>query len=214
MKIRRLEDLDYYEILNIPRTVAPADILRAYLLAIATYRPEGLATYSLLTDEERRQMLARVDEAYAVLSDPERRAGYDERTVWGGAVAASLVHVRRSTEPLEIRDADRKKGWIKRLAGLFGRRKKVEAEPPPPPAGLSPTAAAAAAKVLRGDLLRSLRLHRGLTIEAASQALRVSPEALEGLETGEGGEFVDKIQRSALLVSYAKTLGLDIDALG
>jgi curved DNA-binding protein CbpA len=42
MKIRSLEELDYYEILNIPRTVSPADLLRAYLMAVATYRPEGL----------------------------------------------------------------------------------------------------------------------------------------------------------------------------
>ncbi|MDH4197530.1 MAG: molecular chaperone DnaJ, partial [Candidatus Aminicenantes bacterium] len=62
MKIRSLDELDHYEILNVPRTVSPADILRAYLMAVATYRPEGLATYSLLTAEERRLMLARVDE--------------------------------------------------------------------------------------------------------------------------------------------------------
>jgi len=213
MKIRSLEELDYYEILNIPRTVSPADLLRAYLMSVATYRPEGLATYSLLTDEERRLMLARVDEAYAVLSDPERRAGYDERTVWGGAVATSLVHIRRSTERLVIRDADRKKGWIRRLIGLLGRRKKAAAEPYPA-AGPSPAISPAADKVLRGDLLRSLRLHRGMTLEAAAQILRVSPKTLEALETGESGELVDKIQRSALLVSYAKTLGLDIDSLG
>ncbi|MDH4198337.1 MAG: helix-turn-helix domain-containing protein, partial [Candidatus Aminicenantes bacterium] len=196
-----------------PRTISPADILRAYLMAVATYRPEGLATYSLLTAEERRLMLARVDEAYAVLSDPERRADYDERTVLGPSVARSLVYVRRSTQPLEIHDADRKEGWLERFFGLFRRRTKADREPPGT-AGAPPAIPSAAVKVLRGDLLRALRLHRGVTLEAASQALRVSPKTLEALEAGESGEFVDKIRRSALLVTYAKTLGLDIDSLG
>jgi flagellar biosynthesis protein FlhG len=67
----------HYEVLDVPRG-APADVIEsAYRQGRALYDEEGVATYTLLDSEERKEMRARLDEAYRVLSNPTLRAAYD-----------------------------------------------------------------------------------------------------------------------------------------
>lgn len=66
---------DYYQILDLTENALPADIERQYERLTRLYQPERI------DDPEDRAYaeakLAEVEEAYAVLSDPERRAAYD-----------------------------------------------------------------------------------------------------------------------------------------
>jgi flagellar biosynthesis protein FlhG len=67
----------HYEVLDVPRG-APADVIEsAYRRNRELYDEEGVATYTLLDSEERRQIRARLDEAYRVLGNPALRAAYD-----------------------------------------------------------------------------------------------------------------------------------------
>ena len=51
---------------------------RAYRFSLDMYGEDAVATYSLLEPAEIEGMRSRIQEAYDVLSDPERRRGYDE----------------------------------------------------------------------------------------------------------------------------------------
>jgi curved DNA-binding protein CbpA len=73
-----LNDLtDYYLILDLKPDASPSDIREAYLRAKATYQKDNVALYTLIDGSEREEMLRRVEEAYQVLSNPERRREYD-----------------------------------------------------------------------------------------------------------------------------------------
>jgi flagellar biosynthesis protein FlhG len=73
-----LNDLtDYYLILDLKPDASPSDIREAYLRAKATYQKDNVALYTLIDGSEREDMLRRVEEAYQVLSNPERRREYD-----------------------------------------------------------------------------------------------------------------------------------------
>jgi hypothetical protein len=73
-----LNDLtDYYLILDLKPDASPSDIREAYLRAKATYQKDNVALYTLIDGGEREDMLRRVEEAYQVLSNPERRREYD-----------------------------------------------------------------------------------------------------------------------------------------
>jgi curved DNA-binding protein CbpA len=199
MTFPRLEDMDFYDLLGVDRTAAPEDVLRAYLDALATYQDGSLASYSLLTDEERRAMMGRLDEAYETLRDPDRRAAYDESL--GCGRPAGGAGFRRSTSRLEIQDAARPEGWAERLKARLGLRAKARrnGESPPPAAGPS-------GFLPRGDQLRALRLRRGLSAEAAARGLRLSQATFTALE--DGNPLPANADRAALLKAYARVLGL------
>ena len=65
---------DYYEVLGVPRTAAPADIKRAYRRLARKHHPD------LQPAEKRAQAsehFKEINEAYEVLSDPDKRSKYD-----------------------------------------------------------------------------------------------------------------------------------------
>lgn len=73
-----LNDLtDYYLILDLKPDASPSDIREAYLRTKATYQKDNVALYTLIDASEREDMLRRVEEAYQVLSNSERRREYD-----------------------------------------------------------------------------------------------------------------------------------------
>lgn len=62
--------MDYYQILNINVTASPEEIKRAYRRMSGKYHPDNAG-------EKARDMFDKVQEAYVVLSDEEKRAAYD-----------------------------------------------------------------------------------------------------------------------------------------
>ncbi len=62
---------DYYEILGVPRTASPDDLKAAFRKLARQFHPD----VSDAADAEER--FKEINEAYAILSDPDKRAAYD-----------------------------------------------------------------------------------------------------------------------------------------
>lgn len=62
---------DYYSLLNIPTTADAAEIKRAFRAAAKQYHPD------VNSAPNAAEMFKRCYEAYEILSDPAKRAGYD-----------------------------------------------------------------------------------------------------------------------------------------
>jgi curved DNA-binding protein len=68
-----MQFIDYYEVLGVPRDASAEDIKKAYRKLARKYHPDVNPG-----DEEAERKFKQVNEAHAVLSDPEKRKKYDQ----------------------------------------------------------------------------------------------------------------------------------------
>lgn len=68
---------NYYELLDVAPNATDEQLRRAWRQVRSTWNPHSIALYSLYTPEEAEAIRHKLEEAYAVLSNPERRARYD-----------------------------------------------------------------------------------------------------------------------------------------
>lgn len=66
-----------YDILDIMPDASQQEIREAYLRIKGTYSKDSVALYSLIDPNERNEMLHKIQEAYNILSNPEKRKEYD-----------------------------------------------------------------------------------------------------------------------------------------
>lgn len=113
-----IEDMDHYEILNVSRNASFKEIEKAYSIGKAAYSKDSLAHCSLLKDEERQQMMDRIEAAFMILGDEEKRQAYDENTLDNRDRYKEKAQFRQSTERMIFEDpaADRHRThFIRRL---------------------------------------------------------------------------------------------------
>lgn len=70
--------MDYYQILHISEKASQEEIRKAYRKLAVKYHPDNAG-------EQAREQFDKVQEAYGVLGDKEKRAAYDERRRGGEA---------------------------------------------------------------------------------------------------------------------------------
>jgi curved DNA-binding protein CbpA len=71
------EPLSFYDVLELTSDATPQEIRSAYLRLKASYSKDNIANYSIYSREETEQMLQKIEEAYLILANPERRRAYD-----------------------------------------------------------------------------------------------------------------------------------------
>ena len=87
----------YYDILRVSPEASPQGVRSAYRTLAQKYHPDKLPG-----NGDAVRVMAMLNEAYAVLSDPERRARYDRSIAPAAALAVTAR--RRVPEP-EVREA-------------------------------------------------------------------------------------------------------------
>jgi curved DNA-binding protein CbpA len=74
---RLLGELDYYQLLHLPRDAGSVEVKRAYHATTRVFHPDANRNLEPELQEAVRQIAKRVSEAYSVLRDPRRRRAYD-----------------------------------------------------------------------------------------------------------------------------------------
>jgi DnaJ-class molecular chaperone len=74
----RLDSRNYYEVLEIQTNCTQDDINKSYTRARNSYSGDSAALYSLVSQDECDKMLNLIEEAYSILSIPEKRKEYDK----------------------------------------------------------------------------------------------------------------------------------------
>ena len=207
---KKIEDMDYYELLNLRLDASPKEAENAYLLALATYHEEGLASYGVLSTEERHLILERIEQAFLILIDPLFRKVYDSSIASHRPERMQRAYFRRSTAKLEIEDASEEAKFLNRLKSLLGslRRRKKKGNHKDKKNGKD-RLALDGAHYYYGEYLKRARERRGLALEQIAKDCNISQAFLQALEEEDYNALPGGEELSRLLGVYARCLGLD-----
>jgi curved DNA-binding protein CbpA len=119
--LKKIEDWNYYELLSVERTASPDEIWEGYQAALTTYQDGSPALYGLVSETEGQQALARVQEAFQTLRDPDRRREYDLALLRHAPYVPPKAAFRKSIAKLEIEEAPPRLTLWARIKRLFVR---------------------------------------------------------------------------------------------
>ena len=199
--IKRFDELNKYELLRISPSASSFEIRQAYKNSLVIYEEGSLATYSLFTEEERKAILAKVEEAFLTLMDAEKRVSYDQSLVRNGEITEDSLtkRERKKAIPLFQINKTRNKGNI-----LIDMRKKIQEKG----AG-ELTGTTLKRDFISGEDLKNLRESLGIELEEMFQATKISPTTLEAIEKDLVANLPPKVYLKSFLKSYAEALQLD-----
>jgi len=116
-----IEEMDYYEILSVPFDATADEIESAYRFARSAYEENGLASYGLLSPEKRLEMLGRLEEAFETLYHFDKKMAYDRDLIALRPEIPCRAFFRKSTEPVEIGDAEGRDSLLKKMKNALRR---------------------------------------------------------------------------------------------
>jgi DnaJ-class molecular chaperone len=106
MRIKKTEEMNFYEILNVPASASQQSIEQAYTVGKNAFEEDSLAHYGLVDQEERERTLRRIEEAFKTLSNTRKRRRYDVKILRIKSEADEDAYFRTTTEKLVIEDTD------------------------------------------------------------------------------------------------------------
>jgi flagellar biosynthesis protein FlhG len=176
---------DLYELLEIERDASPTELERAYRITRAAWADDSLATYSLFGEDDAAAVRERLDRAYEVLSDPERRARYDA-SLGGpppapdeGVPAPELVE--RPVAPAQVEPE---------ITGFEGFE---DSDDDP----------------YDGARLRRARMRHGIGIDRIAEVTKINPTYLRFLEEEQFDDLPAAVYVRGFVTAYARCVGLD-----
>jgi curved DNA-binding protein CbpA len=222
-----------YDILELKPDASPQEVREAYLRTKAAYNKDSVALYTLISADEREEMLSRIEEAYGVLSNTDRRKDYDrnhghlelEDDFKPAPIAAGgrkIISIDR-VPPMES-SADSEDLLIAPKTDFSGDGIKplaAEARPKPQAAAESPIArkptrsleAALSQEIAqevewKGVFLRKVREFRRVSIEEMANITKVSKTYLNAIEEENFPKLPAAVFLRGFITQIAKTLKL------
>jgi curved DNA-binding protein CbpA len=200
--MKRLKDLNFYELLEVAFDASPFEVHQAYKEMGQLYHDDSLASYSFFSKEEREEILAKLDEAYSTLMDEKRRSLYDQSLIELGILDKATQYQRDRTKLSLMHD-------VKRPAANTALRIRDRLKPI---ASSNPVIQEILANdVLSGKDLKKIRDELGVSLEEIAEMVKVRIVYLHAIEDDQFEKTPSRIFLKGFLRAYAQCMGLDAD---
>jgi curved DNA-binding protein CbpA len=193
--MKRLENLNYYEVLEVSPNASQSEIRNAYEQARKTYSRDSLAIYSLLDERELETMSRLIEEAYQTIGNEKGRREYDrtlglaEKRETKTMEPSYYKHLSHSGTPVHS-------GKTKPVDP--DQREKIERMISQPEFEYT------------GPALRNIREALGLDLGEISMQTKVSRTNLQFIEEESYSHLPALVYVKGFVSEYAKCLGLDV----
>lgn len=209
--IKKIEDLNYYELLEIRPTATQQEVLRAYERVRRVYEPNSVALYSLFSPEETAAIHQRIEEAYRTLVYEENRKRYD--------AMLREQNERHELPPLPPFPSEQQYQPLPELPAIApqresglpdGRDLEHRAEAPSRQETFTPAAPVSEfIAEFTGPAIQMLREQKGMTLRGVADITKVSLRYLEFIEAENYQRLPARAYIRGFLTLYAKALGCD-----
>ena len=180
---------DYYTLFQISPEASQIDIINAYRHAKLAYQQDSLAIYSLFSEQELEQIHLQIEEAYRVLSDPQKRRDYDALNLPSDMDTDQSPLLGKNVIPLHRQIVDNG------INDEPGKEEPVEGE------------------IYSGKALRETREAKNITLEYIAQRTKISKRYLQAIEDEDPENFPETVYLKGYLRQYASEIGLDPNEL-
>jgi len=180
--MKRVTQLNHYEILDLKPTATKSEIQQSFSRLRKTYEADSLAVYSILTEDEREDMMARIEDAYRILIDEEKRYNYDQSLGFQALEEQEEVASEKSVPKKSRKRSDKKEKTARDTASI---------DP------------------LSQDFLKRVREKKGISLKDIAESTNIRTYMLSALENGEYRKLPGRAYAIGFLREYAKYLGID-----
>jgi curved DNA-binding protein CbpA len=212
--IKKIEDLNYYELLEINTDASSQDIHRAYDRIRKIYEPNSIALYSLFSAEETASLNQRIEDAYRTLVYEESRKRYDallrqshEPPATTAAPPAEKRYQAQPVQPSLSLQSDNR--YLKNAESV------QEPLLPPLPAAVIPTPQPIPPTITEftGSVLKALREQRSITVRTLADMTKLGTRYIDFIEAESFSKLPARPYLRGFLVLYAKALGYEPERL-
>lgn len=185
---------NYYDILEVSPHSPQHELTTAYERMKSTYSGENPAIYTMFSEEEARELLRLVEEAYSVLGNKTLRALYDEKI---GKSVGKTVDVSFETLQTESRTVFNEP--VKKITTA-----KIDYTP------VDATEQEIKQRAdWNGDHLKKVREYKNLTLEKVSEITRISAYYINAVEKMDSANLPAAVFVRGYVSQLSKVLGLD-----
>lgn len=189
---KHLGKFDYYEILEVSKNAPQNEISRAYERSKNTYSSANPAIYTIFSEQEARELMKMVDEAYSVIGNKTLRTIYDQK----------IQDFTCSTDELSLENL------LKSLKNLQTNQLRVD---------LKLTfqidenfeKEIQNCSIWNGSFLQKIREYKNVSIERLHKITKINPYYLTAIEEMDIKQLPATVFIRGYVVQYARALHLD-----
>lgn len=203
--MKTFDELNYYELLEIPPDASVFEIRHAYKDQLAIYEKGAVGTYSLFGEDERDRILHRLETAFHTLLDETSRAVYDKKLIGAGQIDPGVLSRQRPKKPLPIFQAVRSTAKKHVSDKIDAKLKEIQTRQLIEKLNRQP--------VISGVDLGYVRGVMGIELIEIFEVLRISVSILDAIEQHREKDLPSPVFLKGFLKSYAGLFDLDSEKL-
>ncbi len=212
--LKKIENLNFYELLEVSPLATKQEIHRAYERIRRVYEPNSIALYSLFTPEETAVMHQRIEEAYRTLVYEDNRKRYDAMLKDRAELEedASFCPPAPKIEPSPVQPAFSLPSENRYLEKTQPSQQPVQQECAEPPEARTAPVSDLVTE-FTGPAIRILREQHGRTIRNIADITKIGTRYLEFIESENFKKLPARPYLRGFLMLYAKALGCDSERM-
>ncbi|MCF8128015.1 MAG: helix-turn-helix domain-containing protein [Deltaproteobacteria bacterium] len=201
--MERFENLNFYELLEIPVSASPFEIRQGYRNALSIYEEDSMISDSFFSDEERNAILRRIEEAFSTLIDKGERTAYNKKLAGSGVIDAALLDKNgpNSKGPIPLFSLKKTGGRESLSARVKKRIEKKDYD--------EVSREILSKSLISGRDLEKLRKYVGVAVEEIFEVTRISLKVLTAIESDDVASLPPIFYLKNFLKAYAELFKLD-----